>query len=255
MRILDVKIDSLTRPEAKEKVKQYLTDDQQHLLVTPNPEIILAARKDREFKNILNQADLNLPDGFGLILASYLLGQRIKQRICGSDFIFDICELAEKENKKIFLLGGEGDVAKRAGETLLKKFPSLKIVGVEKGIELKITDYELRINSEENQELIKRINAGAPDILLVAFGQIKQEKWLAQNLSKMPSVKVAMGVGGTFDFLAGKIARAPLFLRQTGLEWLWRLLKEPKRFKRIFQATIVFPVLVILSLFKFKKTA
>ncbi|MDP3245104.1 MAG: WecB/TagA/CpsF family glycosyltransferase [bacterium] len=253
MQILDVKIDNLSRLEAVVAVEKFLTDGQQHLITTPNPEIILAARADKEFKNILNQADLNLPDGFGLILASYLLGQPLKQQICGSDFIFDLAALAEKENKKIFLLGGEDEIAKRAGETLLKKFPRLQIVGAEQGIQPLTTHYSLQTNPAMNETLLIRINAVQPDILLVAFGQIKQEKWLAQNLAKMPSVKVAMGVGGTFDFLAGKIARAPLFLRQIGLEWLWRLLKEPKRAKRIFRAVIQFPVLVIFSLFK--KTA
>ncbi len=247
IKILGIKVDRYTRKEALEKLSAFFGDGRQHVITTPNPEIILAGYRDPAFASILNQADLALPDGVGLIFASWFLGKPIRERISGSDFIFDIAQVAKEYETSIYLVGGFVDVAKRAAETLRKNSPGVKIVGAEEGVIMENEEWRMK-----NGELLDRINNAKPDILLVAFGQKKQEKWIVENLSRLPSVKVAMGIGGTFDFLAGELRRAPTIVRTLGLEWLWRLMLEPKRWKRIGNAVAVFPWYVIKD--RFSKT-
>ena len=212
-----------------------------HTIFTPNPEFIVKAQKDEYFKKVLNAGDLNLCDGMGLQIFTGI------KRVPGVDFMLEVCKLAAEQNRGVYLLGsGNDEVVKKTAEELQKKFPSLKIVGYDKGPmidELRIKNYELCA------DCIAKINEVQPDILFVAFGMGKQEKWIYENLSKMPSVKIAMGVGGSFDFISGKVKRAPLFLRRLGLEWMYRLIQEPRRFGRIFNATAKFTYLVLKSKF------
>ena len=219
--ILGVKIDNLTMEEALQKIEGFLTDGRQHYIVTPNPEFLVLAQKDEKFRQILNQADLAVPDGIGLIFASWFLGRPLKQRIAGTDLMERICQTAAQKKWPVFLIGGPQGVAEKAGENLRKKYLGLQIGTV------------LRIQS----------------ILFVALRAPKQEKWINENLKKIPSIKLAMGIGGAFDFISNKIPRAPKFLRAIGLEWLWRLFCQPWRIKRIFKAVIVFPYLVMRSVF------
>ncbi len=228
MKILNVKIDNLTIKEALDRVDDFLESKKQHYIVTPNPEFLVKAQKDREFKDILNQADLAVPDGIGLIFASYILNNRIKERIAGVDLMERICEKALKKNWQIFLMGADSGISKKATENLKEKYHGLKI---EAGFE----------------EVY-----GNPDILFVALGAPKQEKWIVKNLSKLPSVKLAMGVGGSFDFISGRIRRAPKIIQQIELEWLWRFGRQPWRIKRIYNALIKFPWLVIKDMVKLK---
>jgi N-acetylglucosaminyldiphosphoundecaprenol N-acetyl-beta-D-mannosaminyltransferase len=251
MKILDVKVDNLSRELALAKVVEFLKDDQQHIITTPNPEIILEAQKDEEFKKILNQADLALPDGFGLLLVSKILGEPIKERVTGTDFMQDICALAEKMEKSVFLLGGQEGVASQAALELSRQYPLLKIVGAEMGINF--SDYNSQFPIAENNKLIKNINRLRPDIIFVAFGHKKQEKWIAENLKKIPSVKIAMGVGGAFDFIAKVVPRAPFWMRRLGLEWLFRFIKQPWRWRRIYRAVIEFPITVIMKVLSRKQ--
>lgn len=259
-KILSVRLDSLTKKEALEKTSTFLTDSKQHYIVTPNPEFLVAAQKDEKFKEILNQADLSLPDGFGLILWAKILGKSIKERICGSDFVWDIAKLASERGASIYLLGGEKGTAKRTAKVLKNKFPLLQVAGAESGGPAQIftsPDQILEKFGRASQKLervkhldfdpkiLERINQTKPDILLVAFGHPKQEYFIKENLTKMPSVKVAMGVGGTFDFISGKIPRSPKVFQKLGLEWLFRLFRQPGRFKRIWQAVFVFSWLVL----------
>lgn len=250
--ILGINISTLNKKEILEKIEQFLfvpsatdgADGKQHQVVTPNPEfLIAAANHDEEFFYILNKADLAIADGFGLILAGWMMGAKIK-RIAGVDLIYDICALAEKKGKSVYLIGGKGGVAEKAGENLKIKFPDLKIAGAEKGLEIGewlLKKGEWIKGKEKNSELLGRINQTGADIIFAALGHPKQDKWIFHNLGKMPSVKIAMGVGGSFDFIAGKIRRAPRFMRFLGVEWLWRLIIEPWRWKRIFAAVIIFP--------------
>jgi len=240
--ILGVKITNLSKKQVIEKIDGFLAGQKQHYAVTPNPEIILSTRRDEELFFILNNADLVLADGIGLKYVSWLMGKNLK-RITGTDTVYDIADLAAKKGKSIFFLGGEGDTAQRAAEKLKTKYPGLKVAGAEEG--LKKSSWKLEIGrwlagQEENEKLLQRINQAKPDILLVAFGCPLQEKWIYHNLKKMPSVKLAMGIGGAFDFITRNVKRAPRFVRKVGLEWLWRLIKQPWRRKRIFNAVFVF---------------
>ena len=149
--------------------------------------------------------------------------------------MLELCEKFAKLEIPIFLLGGRNGAAKKCAEKLKDKFPDLQIAGFFEGM----------ANEAGDREATSAINATNAQVIFVAYGAPKQEKWIAQNLPKLNSIKAAMGVGGAFDYIAGEISRAPIFMRKMGLEWLWRLFKQPRRFKRIFRAVIIFPLLVL----------
>ena len=174
-----------------------------------------------------------------LLLSSKYRGSIMQYRTHGIDLIYRICESNSISNKKIFLLGAEEMVANKAALNLKKKYPNIDIVGAEEGIK------KNQKSESIDQDLIERINKAKTNILLVAFGSPKQEIWIYENLKKMPSVKPAIGIGGSFDFISGKVKRAPLYFQKMGLEWLWRFLLEPKRIKRIYKATVKFPMLIL----------
>ncbi len=236
MNILGVRIDNFTKTQALQKASEFLNSQKQHKIFTPNPEMLVDAQKDKYFKNVLNSGDLNVCDGIGLSLVSGC------KRIPGTDFMEDICALAEKEDKSVYLLGsGSDEVVKKTAEVLQMKYSQLKIVGCNRGVKIeRLKDYKIGYDKEKNDEILHDIIMQAPDILFVAFGHGKQEKWIYENLKHLPSVKIAMGVGGAFDYISGKIPRAPLFLRKIGLEWMHRLLKEPKRIGRVWKAIVQF---------------
>jgi N-acetylglucosaminyldiphosphoundecaprenol N-acetyl-beta-D-mannosaminyltransferase len=204
----------------------------------------LAAAHDEEFFYILNQADLSIPDGFGLVCAGLVKGKLIT-RFPGADLVYDLCKIAEEEEKAIFLLGGTDQAATLAAQKLKQIYPKLKIVGAEEGLtagQWKLEQGQWLSGETENKKLLQRINQAKPDIILVAFGHPRQEKWIYHNLKKLPSVKIAIGIGGTFDFMAKLIKRAPKIMRILGIEWLWRLIMQPSRGIRIFEAVIIFPL-------------
>lgn len=255
--ILGVKIDSLNMNEAVAKACDFLYSNKQNLIFTPNPEMLVDAQGDGYFKKVLNLSDLNLSDGFGVSFVSF---GKIK-RVTGVDFVFKLCELAQKENKSIYLLGaGSKEVLQKTSENLKKQFPNLRIAGFNPGpkIDFVVVEDDNKIVAEQNSNdnAIHDIIMSAPDILLVAFGHNKQEKWIYENIKNLPSVRVTMGVGGSFDYIAGfnsfgeTTKRAPCFLRKIGLEWLYRLFRQPWRIKRIFKAAVVFVALVIYKKFK-----
>lgn len=239
-KILGVRVDNLSEEQAHAKAREFLTGSGQHKIFTPNPEMVVKAQKDEYFKKVLNSGDLNLCDGFGLSLFSGA------PRITGVDFLLDICSLAEKESKSIYLLGsGSDEVVKKTAEELQEKFPCLQIAGLNPGP--KITEIACHSDkmTDDNDEVLRDIQFKQPVILFVAFGMGKQEKWIQENLAKLPSVKIAMGVGGAFDYLAGAVPRAPRLMRAAGLEWLYRLIQQPSRIGRIFNATARFFYLVL----------
>jgi len=243
--ILGVNTSTDSKQEILKKVSYFLSGNKQRYIVTPNPEFLLAAAKDEEFYYILNKADIAIPDGAGLTLAGLLMG-RLVERISGVDLMRDICKIAEQENKSVFLLGGTEGVAREAEQKLKKLYPNLRIAGAETGLEAgewAIERGQWVKGEARSKKLEARVNEVQPDIIFVAFGHIKQEKWMFHSLPHLPSVKIAMGVGGSFDFIAGRIKRAPKIMRIIGLEWLWRLLQEPKkRMPRIYDAVVKFPV-------------
>ncbi len=240
--VAGVPVDPLTFAQATEKAVDFLSDGRQHLVATPNPEMAVLAERDPSFRKILEGADLALADGFGLVLAGWLEGKRVPEVIPGVTFTLILASIAEQKKYSIFLLGGLAKgLAERAAAGLKENFPELKIAGAEQGGRIRW----IAGAWEEDPHLAVRIAASKADILLVALGHGKQERWIAHHLGKMPSVKIAVGVGGTLDFLAGEVWRAPRMLRRLHFEWLWRLVTQPWRAPRIFEATFVFLWMVL----------
>jgi N-acetylglucosaminyldiphosphoundecaprenol N-acetyl-beta-D-mannosaminyltransferase len=185
---------------------------EKYYIVTPNPELLVIASKDDNYRKVLNSAKLALPDGIGVIVAGKIMGKPLKERIHGVDLVKSLCKEVSKQPITVGFLGAGPNIAELTAECLRKNYPGLKVGLV----------------SEEWSEELKNKKA---DILFVAFGSPKQEIWISENLERLPA-KVVIGVGGTFDFISGKVRRAPLILRKTGLEWLFRLIIQPWRLKR-----------------------
>lgn len=245
--IAGVGVDNLTKNEILEKIKVFFESSNPHLLFTPNAEMVVAAQKDWYFKHALEKSDLSVVDGSGPVFAAKFLYNQNLFRFAGVDLMGQICKLAAQSNRSVYLVGGKIGVAEEAAKKLKIKYPNLKISGAEEGIELCNCEKApgILLNKEENDKLIQRIKRASPDILFVAYGHGKQEKWLAEYLPELPSVKIGMGVGGAFDFIAGKVMRAPKLMRVVGLEWLWRFIIQPFRFKRIWNAIAVFTYIVL----------
>jgi N-acetylglucosaminyldiphosphoundecaprenol N-acetyl-beta-D-mannosaminyltransferase len=250
--LLGVRFDICTQDQVLGWVESVLVQDKiGKKLFTPNPEMLVKAQSDEHFREILNQSDLNICDGRGTELVLKLRSTKVT-RYTGVDCLLDTCALAERLGKSIYLLGsgGEGVVGKTA-ETLQKKFPNLKIVGCNKGPQIRENNLQtLDFDREENTKILQEISLKQSDILFVAFGMGKQEKWISEFLPQLTGVKLALGVGGAFDYIAGVIPRAPGWMRWIGLEWLYRLWQEPARWPRIWRATVVFWWLVLKNKLK-----
>src|SRR3989338_11300165 len=241
--ILGVRIDAEKIDQARQKVREFLHSESQHTIITPNPEILVLAHRNKQFRDVLNRGSLNLCDGKGI----ELVARGKVKRIPGIDFMLDICKIATEEGKSVYLLGsGSREVVERTRSNLTVMYLGLKIVGAQKGPKIgRLKDWKI----EENNSLVDDIRSKSPDILFVAFGHGKQELWIDPYLKELPSVKIAMGVGGAFDFISGKIPRAPQWMRAMGLEWLWRLFRQPWRAGRIWNATVKFLFFVFLEKF------
>ncbi|MDP3057752.1 MAG: WecB/TagA/CpsF family glycosyltransferase [bacterium] len=239
--ILGIKIDNITGTETLNRIGSFLNSANSHYIVTANPEIAVLAHKDREFQNIVNNADLIVPDGIGLIFASKIIfpRERLGERIRGIDLIYRIAKNFDNPAQKIriFFLGARGEGAKLTAEKIKKNFPNIEIAGFFGG----------DASEEGDRIAVSIIDQSKPNILFIAYGAPLQEKWIARNLKKLPTVKLAIGVGGAFDMINGKITRAPRWMRNAGLEWFWRLIKEPRRIGRIYNATIKFTWLVLTN--------
>ncbi|MFA5052180.1 MAG: WecB/TagA/CpsF family glycosyltransferase [Patescibacteria group bacterium] len=233
MDILGVRIDNFTKEDVLQKVRHFLSTNGQKYIATTGPEFIMAAQRDAEFRSIINNADLSLADGFGLAFAARRAGQKLSARIPGVDLMVDICRTAAETGQTVFLLGAQHGVAERTAVRLIERIPNLKIAGAESG-------YRGWYRKLDDAKLKEIINRRQPDILFVAFGQVKQEKWIFHHLPQLPTVKLAMGVGGSFDYISGKVKRAPKFMQKCGLEWLYRLCRQPWRLPRIITAVMRF---------------
>ena len=233
IKLLDIKIDELDFQEAMRKIAGFLEEDKVHQICTVNPEFLVAARKDKEFKEVLNSSDLNVPDGFGLKIGSFFKGQKITERITGVDLAWEICKMAADRGKSVYFLGAKEGIAEKAAHRIKQLNPNLKIAGTYAG-------------NPAEEGIVNKINETHPDILLVAFGAPKQDKFIYNNRETL-KVKVAMGIGGTLDYIAGNVQRAPKWIRACGLEWLYRLIRQPRRIVRILTAVFVFPILVLFS--------
>ncbi|MDI9499431.1 MAG: WecB/TagA/CpsF family glycosyltransferase, partial [Bacillota bacterium] len=208
--------------EAVEKVGRFIEEGGKHVIFTPNAEIIMQAQRDPELKDILKNADMLTADGAGVVLASGMLGNRLPEKVSGVDLVQEIFRTFASKGLRCFLFGARPGVAEEAAVNIIKDNPGIVVAGCRNGY----------FSDEECDEIIAEINKSAPDILLVALGAPKQEKWISKHLDKL-DVKVCIGVGGTLDVLSGKVRLAPEFFRKSGLEWFYRLCREPRRAKRM----------------------
>lgn len=267
--IAGVKLDAVRYQDVLAAMEVFVHQKhKKHIIVTPNPEMIVYADKHPSFKKILNTASMAVPDGIGILWAAHYLSlpksksrfvERLRvlktlfqvlfrsksiyktfpMRVTGTDLLYKIVDESQKTGWRIFFLGAGPGVGDVAIERLLQKYPQAIFAGSFAG-----TPAE-----SHEDELCGRISQAQPDILFVAYGSPAQEEWIYRNLHKLNSVKVALGVGGAIDFAAEKAKRAPKLLQKFGLEWCWRLITQPSRFKRIWTATVVFVRLI----FKLKK--
>lgn len=201
-------------------------------VVTLNTYGLMLSLKDPEFFNVLEHAHLITPDGGGILFGAKFLGIPLKERVSGIDLIAEICKLCVKENYSLFLLGGKEEALRGAKENLEKDFPGLKITGAQNGY----------FTKEEEKNIVGKIAMLKPDILLVGFGMPKQEKWIHEHLQTL-QVPVCAGIGGSFDVISGQLNRAPAWMQNAGLEWLYRVLQEPKRIPRLWVIPYFFCVL------------
>ena len=232
MDLLGVRIDNFSKKEILEKIESFLDEPKFHQIATVNPEFILAARKDKEFKNILNNCDLNVADGIGIKYAFLRHFQFLKTRIAGVDLLDEILKIANEKKLAIFLAISKNGLSsfEEIKAALQKIYPNLIIDGE-----------EMYPNNTGHWSLVTGHHT-----MLCNFGAPAQEKFL--NSAKSDTIRLAMGVGGSFDFLTGKIKRAPKWMQFFGFEWLFRLCQEPKyRAMRIFNAIFVFPIMVIFN--------
>jgi len=229
VRLLGVPIHAVTMAETLTWIEAAVNARAPRQICTANPEFLVTAQHDSEFHTVLNHADLVLPDGIGLLFAARWRGEHLPERVAGSDLIYRLAELAVRQHWRLYLLGAAEGVAERTAQVLQQRYPGLTIAGTYAG--------SPRVADEE--AIIARICASPPDVLLVAYGAPAQDKWIARNVERL-NVPVSMGVGGSFDFVAGVVRRAPLWAQRLNLEWLYRLWQQPWRVRRIFNATVVF---------------
>lgn len=222
MDLLGVRIDEVTMEQAVSKTEKFLTEDKLHFICTPNPEMVMIAQNDEEFKNILNSSDLSIPDGNGIVWASKKIGKPLSERVAGYDFIHKIFELGQDMDISFYFLGAKPGVAETAKDKIEEQFVGIKVVGIHDGY----------FSVEQEQDVLEMINADKPDILLVAMGAPKQERFIYKYRNKL-KCKVAIGVGGCFDVISGEVKRAPNIFIKLKLEWLYRALTDFRRFKRL----------------------
>ena len=220
--VLGIGFDSVTMEEAISMAYESFISKETHYAVTPNPEMVWESRKNQEFKDAINNADFVIPDGIGIIYGAKILKRPLKGRVPGIDFAERIIEKMSHEQKSLFILGAKPGIADIAAENLKKKYPGLRIAGTENGY------------FKDDAPVIDKINETAPDFLLVCLGFPKQELWMAANKDRL-NVKLMAGLGGAADVFAGVVDSAPEKWQKLNLEWLYRLLKEPSRIKRMMK--------------------
>ena len=221
--ILGVKVDKVNVSEASGKIIEFIeSGDKGRSVFTPNSEIIMMAYRDEKFRDLLNSSDLLTADGIGVVYASKIVKNPIKERAAGYDIACDTLDKLSKKGGSVYLFGSKPGVAEKAGETITRKYPGIKIAGYSDGY----------FNEEKEQTIIENIQRANPDLLFVCLGAPKQEKWIAEHKSNL-NAGVCLGIGGSLDVFAGTVKRAPEFFTKHGIEWLYRLMKQPSRFVRM----------------------
>ena len=234
IQILKIPFRPLTESQARKQILTLLKGQKSVRIFTPNPEILMKARKNDALRRALLRADLLLPDGVGVILASRLAGTPLPCRITGIDTAEWLLSVAEKEGLSVYLLGGKAGVAEAASQSLKKRFPALRVAGAHHGY------FDKAPTSKENREVVAKIQKASPDLLFVCFGCPAQEIWIEENTPALPSLRLSMGLGGCLDVWSGQKRRAPAVFRRTGTEWLFRALREPRRFGALLRAPLFF---------------
>jgi len=223
IQVLGLPVDVITYEVWLDLIGRWIEDESRpYHVCTTNPEFMMIAQKDVNFRNILRRADLCVPDGVGLLWAAKHIGEPLPERVTGSDGVPRIAERASIEGWRLFLLGAAPGIAEKTANILCERHPGLQIAGTYAGSPA----------PDEEDFIVSLVNQSNADILLVAYGAPQQDKWIARNLPRL-QVSMAMGVGGAFDFIAGIIPRAPLWMQRAGLEWLYRLYLQPWRIQRM----------------------
>lgn len=220
--VLGIKLKSYSMSEIIDKIKVNIKEDKQAFIITANTEIVMLGKKDAEFKKVLENADFVIPDGIGVVWAGRYFGYEVPERVAGFDLAQELLEMANENSLSVFFFGASPGVAQKAMENAKLKYAKLNCVGCRDGF----------FTLDDTKEIVEQINSARADILFVALGAPKQEKWLHENRHLLKS-KILIGVGGTFDVMAGISKRAPIYWQNFGLEWLYRLCKEPKRLGRM----------------------
>jgi N-acetylglucosaminyldiphosphoundecaprenol N-acetyl-beta-D-mannosaminyltransferase len=237
--ILGVRVHDCDEAGALRAIEGFLEEQppRLHHVVTVNPEFIMEARHNRPFRDLLNTADLATPDGVGIVLAARMLGDRVRGRATGVAIVGGLAELSQRRGYTLFLLGAAPGVAEEAAQALRRLYPQVRVVGT----------YAGSPQEADLPDILARLHRAQPDVLLVAYGAPRQDLWIQRHHEALPgSVKLAMGVGGVFDYLSGRVPLAPTLMRRIGLEWLYRLIKQPWRWRRILRV-FAFGALVLLE--------
>lgn len=222
--IAGIAIDDITMDQAVQTIYEFIDSGKNHAIYTPNAEIMMEGITNKEIRHVLNTADMLVADGAGVVLASKILGKEVKQKVSGVDLVKNLLISSEKRPIRFFLFGGKPGIAEKAHANIICDYPCAQIVGTRNGY----------FTETDEEDIVNEINKSDADILLVCLGAPKQELWIHKNKDKL-QVKACLGVGGTLDILAGNVKLAPDFFRNNGLEWLYRLYKEPYRFKRMLR--------------------
>jgi N-acetylglucosaminyldiphosphoundecaprenol N-acetyl-beta-D-mannosaminyltransferase len=235
----NVLIDNLTMNESLDVIEQFIIERKPRYLNSANVDIIVRYNKDRQFAKFYDRGSLCLADGVPILWASRFLGTALKEKVSGSDLVPKLCELSSQKGYRIFFLGGRPGAGEKAKKLLERKHKSLKIIGNY------APPFGFEKNTEELGKIFKTIQAAQPDILLVGLGAPTRERWIQANYQQL-NVPVTMGVGAAFELISGVVTRAPYWMQRLGVEWLWRLMMEPRRLWRryLIDSMAFFPIIL-----------
>lgn len=231
--IFNVNFEKATKRDILNTLEERINQGQKTFLVTANPEIVMYAKQDQEYREIVSKADFVIADGYGVVLGSKILGDPVPERIPGFDLMMDLLKTADQKQWSAYFLGAKNEVIEKAVAKVTRDYPNLQIAGWHDGY------------FQDSADIRREIGQAKPDLIFAALGFPKQEKWICENLPHFEK-GLFIGVGGSFDVLAGTVKRAPLIWQKMNLEWLYRLLQQPSRWKRM----LVLPLFVIQVIFE-----